>query len=275
MTGAAEPEGAGPPTLRIDTGRATIRLNRPAQHNRLETADFETLTALLGEVTADASVRVLVLAADGASFCAGYDLKDLAVRDLAPTDLAGRGAAADPGAIGAFAEMVEAIEACRVPTICALNGPVYGGGTDVALACDFRIGVAACRMFMPAGRFGLHYYHSGLRRYVTRLGLGAAKRLFLLGETLEAEEMRRIGYLDEIVPDGAALAARVEQIAQTVLGAASADVLNSMKRQLNRIAAADMDRAEADAAWAASRHSPEVAAAVAGHLAARKAKRGG
>jgi enoyl-CoA hydratase/carnithine racemase len=258
---------AGPPTLRIEAGRASIRLRRPAQHNRLETADIATLAALLDEVSADASVRVLVLAADGASFCAGYDLKDLAV--------GGDGSESDHGGIGAFVEMVDAIEACRVPTICALNGPVYGGGTDVALACDFRIGVAGCRMFMPAGKFGLHYYHSGLRRYVTRLGLGAAKRLFLLGETLEAEEMRRIGYLDEIVADAAALVERVERIAQTLTAAASAHVLNSMKRQLNRIASADMDRSAADAAWAASRRSPEVAAAVAGHLAARRAKRGG
>jgi enoyl-CoA hydratase/carnithine racemase len=252
----------GLPTLHIDAGRATIRLNRPAQHNRLETPDIDALADMLAAVARAGDVRVLVLAASGKSFCAGYDLKDLAVSD-----------AAAAGGIGVFAEMVDAIEACHVPTICALNGPVYGGGTDLALACDFRIGVPECRMFMPAGRFGLHYYHSGMRRYVTRLGLGAAKRLFLLGETLESAEMLRIGYLDQIMPDQTALAGRVDEMVATLLGAASAGVIASMKRELNRVSAADMDRAAADAAWIASRASPEVAASVERHLAAQREKK--
>jgi len=255
---------ASPPTLRVEEGRATIRLGRPAHHNRLETLDIAALAEMFHRVTADPSVRVLVLTASGPSFCAGYDLKDLASTGEST---------ADHGGIGAFAAMVDQIEACHVPTICALNGPVYGGGTDVALACDFRIGVPECRMFMPAGRFGLHYYHSGLRRYVTRMGLGVAKRLFLLGDTFDAAEMHRVGYLDEIVPDRDALARRVDQIVATILGAASDAVINSMKRELNRIASADMAPEAADVAWASSRRSPEVAAAVANHLASRKARK--
>ena len=50
-----------------------------------------------------------------------------------------------------------------MPTICRLNGGVYGGSTDLALACDFRIGIDTCEMFMPAARLGLHYYKSGIR----------------------------------------------------------------------------------------------------------------
>ncbi len=258
---------ASPPTLHIAEGRATIRLNRPAHHNRLETSDFAALAEFFTRVEHEPTVRVLVLAASGASFCAGYDLKDLAADGEAADD------PADHGGIGAFAAMVDQIEACRVPTICALNGPVYGGGTDLALACDFRIGVPQCRMFMPAGRFGLHYYHSGLRRYATRMGLSAAKRLFLMGETFDAAEMRRVGYLDEIAADHDALAVRVDEMAAIVLRAASPAVINSMKRELNRIAAAEMDPSAANAAWTVSRRSSEVAAAVAGHLAARKAAR--
>lgn len=255
---------ASPPTLRMEGGRATIGLGRPAHHNRLETLDIVMLAEMFDRVAADPAVRVLVMTASGPSFCAGYDLKDLASTGES---------AADHGGIGAFAAMVDRIEACHVPTICALNGPVYGGGTDVALACDVRIGVPECRMFMPAGRFGLHYYHSGLRRYVTRMGIGAAKRLFLLGETFDAAEMHRVGYLDEIAPDQAALTRRVDEIAATILGAASAAVINSMKRELNRIAAADMGPEAADAAWASSRRSPEVSAAVATNLASRKARK--
>jgi enoyl-CoA hydratase/carnithine racemase len=248
----------GIPDFSIAAGRATIRLNRPTHHNRLERADFAAMAEMIDRVDADEAVRVLVLTATGKTFCAGYDLKDLA------------GSQGEAPGNGAFVAMVDKVEACRVPVICALNGPVYGGGTDLALACDIRIGVLACRILMPAGRFGLHYYHSGMRRYVTRLGLGAAKRLFLLGETLDTEEMRRIGYLDEIVADEVALAARVDAMAGAVCAAASAGVICSMKRELNRIAAGDMDAAVADAAWGVSRRSAEVAAAVAGHLAGRR-----
>jgi enoyl-CoA hydratase len=257
----AEPRPSGPPTLVIDGFCARVTLNRPRHHNRLEPADISRLAGILDEVERAPDIRALVLTASGPSFCSGYDLKDLA---------AGSGSSDLAGGIGVFAAMVDRLEGCRVPTICALNGPVYGGGTDLALACDFRLGLPGARMFMPAGAFGLHYYAGGLRRYTTRLGLGAAKRLFLLCEPIDAEEMLRIGYLDQILPDLPALHARAEAMVATLLEAASAPVINSMKRALNRIAAADMDPAEADAAWAASRRSPEVAGAVASALAGRR-----
>ncbi len=242
------------PTLTVAGGLATIRLNRPRHHNRLEPADIPVLGGLLDSIEADGSVRVAVLCATGKSFCAGYDLADLGKPMPDGAEEAG---------IGSLAAVIDALEQCRVPTICALNGPVFGGGTDLALACDFRLGVAGIRMLMPAARFGLHYYHSGMRRYVARLGLGAAKRLFLLGEPIEAGEMLRIGFLDEILPDQAALDARAGELAAIVLGAASAPVIASMKRALNRIASGDMDPAQADAAWRATRRSPDVGAAVA------------
>ena len=256
---------SGLPSLTVASGVAEMWLNRPAQHNRLVPADIDRLAEILDEVAADPSIRVLVLRARGKSFCAGYDLADLA------TPPAEKSAAATPdGGIGVFAITVDRLEACRVPTICALNGSVYGGGTDLALACDFRIGVAGCGMFMPAGKFGLHYYHGGLRRYAARLGIGAAKRLFLLGETINAEEMHRIGYLDEVLSDHGALEKRTADMARIIVSAASADTINGMKRCLNRIAAGDMDPTEADAAWHRTRSSAEVAQAVAAHLASRR-----
>ena len=63
----------------------------------------------------------------------------------------------------AFERTVDRLEALRVPTIAALNGSVYGGATDLALACDFRIGVKGMRLLMPAARLGIVYYPSGIR----------------------------------------------------------------------------------------------------------------
>ena len=94
---------------------------------------------------------------------------------------------------------MDRLEAMHMPTLCALNGGVYGGATDMALACDFRLGVRGMRFFMPAARFGLHYYPSGLRRYTQKVSPSFAKRAFLLSEDFTDEDLLRVGYLDWLV----------------------------------------------------------------------------
>ena len=94
---------------------------------------------------------------------------------------------------------MDRIEAMRMPTLCALNGGVYGGATDMALACDFRLGVKGMRFFMPAARFGLHYYPSGLRRYTQKVSPSFAKRAFLLSEDFTDADLLAVGYLDWLV----------------------------------------------------------------------------
>ena len=154
-------------------GCAVVRLNRPQHHNRLEPSDLESLHQMLAVVERDEAIRVLVLTGVGPTFCAGYDLVTLSRGGAA-------GSADDDSEVRLFEDLVNRLESCRVPTICGLNGPVYGGGADLALACDFRVGVATTRVVIPATELGVHYYHGGMRRFVTRLGLGAAMRLLLL-----------------------------------------------------------------------------------------------
>src|SRR5690606_8869856 len=98
-----------------------------------------------------------------------------------------------------FEDISNMLEDARPVTIAVLNGGVYGGGTDLALACDFRIGNPTVNMFMPAVRLGLHFYERGLKRYVARLGLNAAKQLFLTAEKIDANEMLKIGYLTHLI----------------------------------------------------------------------------
>ncbi|HLJ20723.1 MAG TPA: enoyl-CoA hydratase/isomerase family protein [Stellaceae bacterium] len=225
-----------PPLLELARDRATIRLNRPRHRNRIERADVDVLLELLASVEANPELRVLVLTGTGSMFCAGYDLGALKT-EAADT------VSADPGP-DVFERMVDRIEDLRIPTICALNGGVYGGATDMALACDFRIGVEGMELGMPASRLGVHYYLSGMRRYVTRLGLGAAKRLFLTGVPMPAEKLMEIGYLDELVPAGA-LAARVDALA-TLLGSRAPLAVQGMKRALNAIARGNPDARQVD-----------------------------
>ena len=114
---------------------------------------------------------------------------------------------------------MDRLEAMRMPTLCALNGGVYGGATDMALACDFRLGVKGMRFFMPAARFGLHYYPSGLRRYTQKVSPSFAKRAFLLSEEFTDEDLLRVGYLDWLV-DRPQFKAKVDETAAKLAGLA-------------------------------------------------------
>jgi enoyl-CoA hydratase len=225
------------PLVSMSDGRALVRLNRPREHNRLEPADLAVLHETFERIDADRSVRVLVLTGTGKSFSSGFHIGALADR------LAGKDAAAEDR--DAFARMVDRLEALRVPTIAALNGSVYGGATDLALACDFRIGVEGMHLLMPAARLGIVYYGSGIRRYVTRLGVAPAKKLFLTAQQIDAAEMLRIGYLDELVAaDG--LMSRVEALAAT-LAANAPLAIAGLKRAINETAVGALDRDALDA----------------------------
>src|SRR6476619_6536400 len=185
-------DAATGPVLELIGARATIRLNRPKHLNRLHAEDLGELVKLFDRVEADPAVRVLVLTGTGRAFSAGYDLNSVAERAVSANEQQSAGSA--------FEVFVNRLEDLGVPTICRLNGGVYGGATDLALACDFRIGVDTAEMFMPAARLGLHYYKSGIERYVSRLGADNARTLFLTAHKIGAAEMLLIGYLTASAP---------------------------------------------------------------------------
>src|SRR6185436_2152272 len=210
------------PELRIDGTVATITLRRPQQANRLEPDDLLTISEHVARVNATPEVLVLRIEATGKTFCAGYDI--------------GQIGGARPVA---FEDMVNALEDARPITLALLQGGVYGGATDLALACDFRVGSPHTEMFMPAARLGLHFYRRGLERYVSRLGVDQAKRLFLTAEKIDASEMKAIGFLTHLVAADA-LRTNADRLSQTLAGMAPLALLG-MKKNLNRIARGALD----------------------------------
>ncbi|OUM02296.1 enoyl-CoA hydratase/isomerase family protein [Variovorax sp. JS1663] len=253
LVDAAGAEGDGPPLLQVEGRIALLRLRRPAQANRIEAGDIDVLRTHCRALCAATDVRAVVLTGTGRHFSAGYDIGSV-LRTLEA------GQASSAGG-NAFADMVDAVEALPQVTVCALNGGVFGGATDLALACDFRYGVPQTRMFMPAARLGLHYYPSGLRRYVSRLGLNAAKRLFLLAEELEASQLQAIGYLDAVVPPDALMS---RAIATAQAAAAHAPLASAgMKAALNAMAHGTLDAAAVALAEAACLQSADLREGVA------------
>src|SRR3954449_6089410 len=216
-------DAATGPVLELVGARATIRLNRPKHLNRLQAEDLGELVKLFDRIEADPDIRVLVLTGTGRAFSAGYDLNSVAERAVSANEQQSAGSA--------FEMVVNRLEDLGVPSICRLNGGIYGGSTDLALACDFRIGVDTAEMFMPAVRLGLHYYPGGIRRYVSRLGADHARRLVLTAEKITAPEMLRIGYLTAMVPTEA-LDEEVDRLASLLAGNAPS-AMRGMKRAIN------------------------------------------
>ena len=239
---------ASTPVLHIDGGRATIRLNRPKHLNRLQPDDLEALLKLFDRLEADPDIRVLVLTGTGRAFSAGYDLGSIAERAA--------GAGEQQSAGSAFEVVANRLEDISMPTICRLNGGVYGGSTDLALACDFRIGVDTAEMFMPAARLGLHYYTSGIKRYVSRLGPDNAKKLFLTAQKIDAPEMLRIGYLTAVTPFEA-LDEEVDRLA-TILAGNAPIAMRGMKRAINEFARGQLDTDACDQRARDSMRSAEI-----------------
>ena len=255
-------DAATPPVLELSGARATIRLNRPKHLNRLQAEDLGILLGLFDRIEADPAIRVLVVTGTGRAFSAGYDLNSVAERAVSADE--------ERSAGSAFEAVVNRLEDLRVPTICRLNGGVYGGSTDLALACDFRIGVDTCEMFMPAARLGLHYYKSGIARYVSRLGVDNAKKLFLTAEKISAPEMLRIGYLTAMVP-AESLDEEVDRLATLLAGNAPV-AMAGMKRTINEIARGKLDEAAADQRARDSMRGAEIKEGVAAFAEKRPPK---
>lgn len=225
------PEASSPPVLTIEGPIATVRLNRPDQANRIEPEDQEVIIQHCKRIAADSTIRAVILTSTGKHFSAGADLTTLLET--------GDGAPDSEFAVNPFADMVNAVENLPQPVIAALNGGVYGGATDLVLACDLRLAVPTVKMFMPAARLGLHYYVDGMRRYVSRLGFNTAKRLFLFAESLDAEQMLATGFVDRIVPADSLLDA-AQEAAAAAAGMAPLAV-QGMKAALNDLAQERLD----------------------------------
>jgi enoyl-CoA hydratase/carnithine racemase len=171
---------------------ATITFNRPQHFNRLHQEDLDHLLALFEQINQDTSIKVVVLTANPncphPMFSAGFNIAEF--NDEANSN--GHG----------FERVPDALEVLRPITICALNGSVIGGSTDIALACDFRWGIRGMHLRMPAASIGLHFYASGMQRYVDRWSLAMAKKAFLTAQSFNDEQLLESGFLDQLfTPD--------------------------------------------------------------------------
>lgn len=223
---------------------AEIRLRRPDSANRFEPHDLDELMTHCDAIDARPDIHAVVLAADGKIFSAGFDLNALTSAGVAHAS--GQRHSGERR----FEKAADRLAALRPILIAAIDGAVVGGSTDFVLACDLRIGTPRAKLKMPAAEIGIPLYAGALQRYVSRVGINAAKRLVLRAEMIGADEMLRLGILTERVADGQA-ETRARTIANEI-AALPAAPLAAMKRAMNAFARgadvtpdirADLDRA--------------------------------
>ncbi|MEM8499814.1 MAG: enoyl-CoA hydratase-related protein [Pseudomonadota bacterium] len=211
-------------------GIARVTLNAPERHNSLGAKEIELLNEHFAQIDADPELRVLVLTGTGErTFCAGAALDQLSSGDIS----------AD-----AFANMTASLRTLRVPTLCALNGSVYGGGCEVALSCDFRFGRDGLRAFIPAAKFGLCYPPTGIARLVTSLGLGNAQRFLLATEEFDTSQLLQMGFLTH-VPDNEPAEEAAQRYA-VHLSELAPLALRAMKEISEQVASGGLDQKSAD-----------------------------
>ncbi|RBP08615.1 enoyl-CoA hydratase [Roseiarcus fermentans] len=235
-------------------GRVTIvTIERPERRNAVDLATARALYDAFKRFDADPDADVAVLTGAGAAFCAGADLKALA--------------AGEPGRFlkdGDFGPMGPTRLTLTKPAIAAIEGPAVAGGLELALWCDLRIAGRSATFGVFNRRFGVPLIDLGTIRLPRIVGHGRAMELILTGRPVDAEEGRRIGLVNEVTEDGAALA-RAVALARSL----SAFPQNAMRNdRLSAIAQWDLD-AEAAVAYEAERGLATLASGEAAEGPAR------
>jgi enoyl-CoA hydratase/carnithine racemase len=201
---------------------ARLTLNRPRARNAISAAMAETIERLVAEVEADRAIRVGIVAANGSSFCAGADLKELA---------AGRGAALITPTAG-FAGFVYGTR--KKPWIAAVQGAAHAGGAEIAIACDMIIAGEDANFALPEVKRGVIPGAGGAFRIARVLPRPLALELVTTGGTIDARRAHAIGLINRVVPNGQLLA---EAIALATVIAENSPMAVREALQITRAAA--------------------------------------
>ena len=179
-------------TLTIDQrGVATLMLNRPDKHNAMSAQMISDLTDVAKDIGANTDIRVVVLGANGASFCAGGDLNWM--RDQMAADTATRRAGAT-----ALAQMLGALNTLPQPVIGRIHGNAFGGGIGLACICDVAIGVTGAKFGLTETKLGL--IPATIGPYVlARMGESFARRVFMSSRVFDASKAETYGIIAKAV----------------------------------------------------------------------------
>jgi len=200
-----------------EQGVAVLRLTRPKSRNAIDTQMLVEMLEHLAVARDDEAVRVLAISsADHMGLSAGADIKE----ELDEQGQVRR--------MQLFADVYDAIVAFPKPTVAACHGDVVGGGAEIAVACDLRVGGANLRLRFPGAALGVPV---GPARLVTLCGLAAAKYLLLSSRTVGADEALRLGLVNRVAPAAATEESTLQLAAE--VAAHPPEAVSRMKRMLH------------------------------------------
>lgn len=167
-----------------------ITLNRPEAANAMSIQLLDELNAIAQSIQNDDTIRAVIITATGEkAFCAGADLKER--RGMSNQEVV--------RTVKYIGETVSQIEKMPVPVIAALNGVAFGGGLELALACDIRIAANHVKLGLTETSLAIIPGAGGTQRLPRLIGLGQAKRLIYTASPIDAEEALNIGLVEDAV----------------------------------------------------------------------------
>jgi enoyl-CoA hydratase/carnithine racemase len=208
-------------------GIGRITFNRPKARNSLTFNMYERLAEICESADKDRTLKVLILTGAGdKAFASGTDINQFRAFKT-PQDAIDYETRID--------RVLGTLEQCRVPTIAAINGVCAGGGAGIAACCDLRIGTRTAKFGFPIARtLGNCLSASNVRRLSTLIGATRLKEIIFTARLIEAEEADRIGLLNEVVEDAAALERRTDELALLISSHAPL-TLRATKQALHRM----------------------------------------
>lgn len=207
-----------------------ITLCRPDELNALNYDTLERLGELLDQVRLDQKdTRVLIVRAKGRAFCAGADLKER--RTLTEQQVRRN--------VRKIRDVFTALERLPQPTIAMINGFAFGGGFELALACDFRFAVEEAKMGLTEVSLGIIPGAGGTQRLSRLIGPSLAKELILTARRISAKEAYELGFLNGVAADHDELEARAFGLAREILANAPLAVYQA-KAAIDRGASVDL-----------------------------------
>jgi enoyl-CoA hydratase/carnithine racemase len=195
----------------VTDGIGTIRLDRPPM-NALNIEIQEGLRSAAHALSADDSVRAVIVYGGEKVFAAGADIKEMA--HMSYVDMSGRAAA--------LSSAFDAVARIPKPVVAAITGYALGGGCELALACDWRVAASDAKLGQPEINLGVIPGAGGTQRLPRLIGPARAKDLVMSGRMVGAEEALAIGLVDRVVPPAEVYSAAVELVSHYVSGPAQA-----------------------------------------------------
>ncbi len=175
-------------------GVVRLTISNPAKRNALDHPILDAITATLGELSSAASgARCVVLTGAHGMFSAGYDIGEIPDAEFEQR--------AEQLIAHPFTEAIDALQAFPYPTLAVLPGHTIGGGLELALACDLRVGKDTIKLGMPPAKLGLVYSHTGLRRFLDAIGATRTRELFLLGRYIDAPTALSWGLVNQLATE--------------------------------------------------------------------------